>query len=87
MLSVSLDCPFLIAPSVFSNVYLILVLVFCMVLCLVFYVRDNRRGNQEWVNPEKLATMSTQDTGRRHTKKNKNKTIKKKHKNTEHSTT
>jgi hypothetical protein len=33
-------------------------------------VRDNRRGNQEWVNPEKLATMSTQDTGRRHTKKN-----------------
>ena len=38
MLSVSLDCPFLIAPSVFSNVYLILVLVFCVVLCLVFSV-------------------------------------------------
>ena len=34
MLPISLDCPFLIAPSVFSNVYLFCLLVF--VLCLVY---------------------------------------------------
>jgi hypothetical protein len=35
MLPVSLDCPFLIAPSIFSNVYLF-VCLFVFVLCLVY---------------------------------------------------
>jgi len=39
MLLVSLDCPFLIAPSVFSNVYLVIPSssrVFAFILCLVY---------------------------------------------------
>jgi len=31
-------------------------------------VRENRRGNQTMDNPEKPATLDTQDTGRRQTK-------------------
>jgi hypothetical protein len=43
MLPVLLDCPFLIAPLVFSNVYLVVFVVvfrvvFCRSLCLVFFV-------------------------------------------------
>ena len=38
------------------------------------YVRENRRGNQEWAdNPETLATLDTQDTRQRQTKPKKKK--------------
>jgi hypothetical protein len=37
MLPVSLDCPFLIAPSVFSNVYLLLRDMFICRYALMFY--------------------------------------------------
>ena len=36
--------------------------------------RENQRGNQEWINPETSATLDTQDTERRQTNKQQNKT-------------
>jgi hypothetical protein len=54
MLPVSLDCPFFIIPSVFSNMYL---------SCVLCTLREYRRGNEKKDNPEKLATLGTQDTG------------------------
>jgi hypothetical protein len=47
MLPVSLDCPFVIAPLVFSDVYLSWI----------------PKGQSQMDNPEKLATYGTQDTG------------------------
>jgi hypothetical protein len=53
MLPVSLDCPFLIAPSVFSNVYLFCFPSYCTQdtgrrQTKQINIRENRRGNQEW---------------------------------------
>jgi hypothetical protein len=80
LLSVFPDCSFLIAPSVFSNIYLSCVL--CALLsqtCLPqltlksstgqINVRENWRGNQEWTI-RKHRQQGTQDTGRRQTKQN-----------------
>ena len=36
------------------------------------YVRENRRGQSKMDNPEKLATLGTQDTRRRKTKQKHN---------------
>jgi hypothetical protein len=57
MLPVSLDCLFLIAPSVFSNVYL---------SCVPNVAKINKRyripkGQSKIDNPKKLATLGTQD--------------------------
>jgi hypothetical protein len=51
MLPVSLSCPFLIAPSVFSNLYLFL---FGRRQTQQIKVRENRRSNQEWTTQRNL---------------------------------
>jgi hypothetical protein len=64
MLPVSLDCSFLITPSVFSNVY-------CRPMSCVpsvasvfgLSIRDYSFGFL-WNNPMSLATLGTQDMGR-----------------------
>jgi hypothetical protein len=43
MLSVSLDCPFLISPSVFCNVYIITHLMYAYLMISSFYM--NRIGS------------------------------------------
>jgi hypothetical protein len=74
MLFVSLYYPFLIAPSVFSNVYLSSVLWWMLFVSLYYpfqhwsqdtgqiNVRKNRRGNQEWIIQRHKQHWS-QDTG------------------------
>jgi hypothetical protein len=52
MLPVSLNCLFLIAPSVFSNVYLS-----CVPNVASFFGLSKSKID----NPEKLATLGTQD--------------------------
>ena len=53
MLSVSLDCPFLISPSVFSNVYIITHLIYAYLMISSFYM--NRIGGIK-VNLQKVAS-------------------------------
>jgi hypothetical protein len=55
---VSLDCPFLISPLVFSKVYSLL-----SVLCLVYPMLLKPKEKSRMDNPEKLTTLGTQDTG------------------------
>ena len=42
LLQVSLDCPFLIAPSVFSNVYSITMFIYIYFLASVYTMNTNR---------------------------------------------
>jgi hypothetical protein len=60
MLSVSLNCPFLIAPSVFSN-------CFHYLSEILATFRENRRGNQEWTI-QRHRQQRAQDTERIETK-------------------
>jgi hypothetical protein len=63
-LPMSLDCPFLFASSVFSHVYL-----FVFVLCLTCVPLEKTEEQTRMDNQETLATLGTQDTGRRQTNK------------------
>jgi hypothetical protein len=64
----SLDCPFLIALSVFANDYLFclsLSCVLCTQCCQFLLIEPKEQSRMD--NPEKLATLGTQDTGQRQT--------------------
>jgi hypothetical protein len=62
MLPVSLDCPFLIAHS---KIWEILAMTLWMHLWVIsINVWENQRGQSRMDNPEKLAILDTQDTGR-----------------------
>jgi hypothetical protein len=58
MLSVSLDCPFLISTSVFSNVYIITHLMYAYLMISSFYMNDI--GS---IMVDVLATSSVLDHG------------------------
>jgi hypothetical protein len=73
---VSVDCPFLVAPLVFSSVSVycvVFIALFVFVLCFVYpmlvvSLDCPPKGQSRMDNPEPLATLGTQDTGRRQTK-------------------
>jgi hypothetical protein len=71
MLPVSLDCPFFTEPLVFSSIYFFTCLTISRSTSVKFF-----SGKSEMDNLETLATLGTQDTGRRQTKRNKNNTVK-----------
>jgi hypothetical protein len=48
MLLVSLDCPFLIAPSVFSNIYLVQLFASCLVSCVNHNINRRYVAQTQW---------------------------------------